>query len=195
MHFLIFFGVGAGLLLSPRENASALIVRSRPVLAAGVIALIVGCAFTAYDYRKAERLFFLVTDAQAFRALGSPELNARLDELNRATWIYRLHTEYSLGARVPTTQGDLKEALANNERLLRKVPIAGTISREVLLLTLAGDLDAARWHLRRLLKFAPATTDQAIAGLRSLIKDLPDKFGPLKPILDEELAVAPERNW
>lgn len=195
MHFLIFFGVGAGLLLSPRENASALTVRARPVLAAGVIALIVGCAYTAYDYRKAERLFFLVTDAQALHALGSPELNARLDELNRATWIYRLHTEYSLGARIPTTEADLKEALANNERLLRKVPIAGTISREVLLLTLAGDLDGARWNLRRLLKFAPATTDQAIDGLRSVIKDLPDKFGPLAPILDEELARAPERNW
>jgi len=195
MHFLIFFGLSVGLLLSPRKGTAVFAARARPMLTVGVTALLVGCAYLAYDYRKAERVFFLLTDSQMLHALGSPELTAAMDKINRTTQIYRVHTEYALGASVPMTKVDVQAKLASNERLLTKIPIAGTITRQVLLLTLAGDLEGARRHVRRLLKFAPATTDEALHDVRRLIKEVPDSFGPLGPILDEELAAAPIRHW
>ncbi len=118
-----------------------------------------------------------------------------LDEISSSTHIFRPHLDYALGVRVLMTHDNLQTKLADNERLLRKIPIAGTISRQVLLLTLAGDLDGARWHLRRLLKFAPLNTSESIDEIRRFIKQSPDAFGKLGPILDEELAAAPKASW
>jgi len=192
MQFLIFFGLSVGLLLNPRGEGAVIFVSARPLLAGGVIALVAGCAYTAYDYRKVERAFYLVSDAQALSMLGSPELNATLDEIANATSIYRVHLEYALGLRVPMTKEDLQAKLADSERLLKKTPIAATILREVLLLTLAGDLNGARWHLRRMLKFLPQTTEVAIEDMRRFIREQPASFAPLAPILDEEIAAAPK---
>ena len=195
MHFLIFFGVSVGLLLIPRGERVVTVVHARHVFVAAAIALLAGSAFALYDYRKAERAFFLVTDGQAMGALGAPELTAMLDEISSNTYVFRPHLEYALGVRALMTSENLQAKLAENERLLKKIPIAGTVSRQVLLLTLAGDLEGARWHLRRLLKFTPLNMAESIDEIRRFIKQTPDVFGKLGPILDEEVAAAPKARW
>lgn len=195
MHFLIFFGLSLGLLVIPRGKSAATVPYARSMLGVSVVALLAGCAYAAYDYRKAERAFFLITDAQAMGVFGSPELTKALDEISNETHLYRVHLEYALGARMQMTTDNLSSKLEENERLLKKLPIAGTVAREVMLLALAGDLEGARWHLRRLLKFAPPSTDEAIDAMRRILKDYPERFAPLGRVLDEELAAAPKRNW
>jgi hypothetical protein len=195
MHFLVLFGLCVGLLWEPKGHVVFGVAHARAALAVGAAALLAGSAYAAYDYRKAERAFFLINDAQAMGALGSPPLNATLDDIDRSTHLYRLHLEYALGARMPMNEENLPAKLAENERLLQRLPIVGTVARQVLLLAFAGDLDGARRHLRRLLKFAQPSTDEAITDMRRIIQGHPERLAPLGRVLDEELAAAPERRW
>lgn len=195
MHFLIMFGLSIGLLIVPDGGRFVFVGRARIAMGVAVLALLAGCAYVAYDYRKAERGFNLISDAQAMRAFGTPQLESMLDEISSETRLYRVHFEYALGARMSMTKENLQSKLDENERLTKRVPLPPPVARQVLLLTLAGDMSGARWYLQRLLKFSPPGTTEAVDDMRRLIKELPENFAPLSPILEEEVARAPKSNW
>lgn len=195
MHFLILFGLALGLLMKPSWGRAIVSIRSMPVLGGATLLIVLGCAYAAYEYRKVERAFYLVVDSQASGSFGSRELNQTLNQIDAESHLYRLHLDYVLGIRVPITREGLDQKLAENERLMNKIPLAATVTRHVLLLTLAGDLSGARWHLQRMLQFDPPETDIAVRELRRFAKERPDDFGALGPMVDEEIARAPKRRW
>jgi len=192
MHFLILFGLSFGLLIFPDTGRGVHIARARTVMGAAVLLLLAGCAYTAYDYRKTERGFTLVTIAQVTSSIRTPQFGSMLDEISSDTHLYRLHLEYALGTVTSMTKEDLQSKLRENERLTKRIPLPAPVARQIMLLTLAGDLDGARWYLHRLLKFSPPETTEAVGDMRRLVKEMPGSFAPLAPILDEELAAAAE---
>lgn len=195
MHFLILFGLSVGLLVVPDSGLRLRLGGARVVMSSAVLALLAGCAYAAYDYRKAERGFYLIMDAQAMRAIGTPQLAVMLDGISRETTLYRVHLEYALGTAMLMTKDHLQAKLEENERLVNRVPLSAPVARQILLLTMAGDLEDARWYLHRLLKFSPPETTEAIGEMRRLAKERPENFAALSPILEEEVAKAPKSAW
>lgn len=195
MHFLIFFGLCFGLMLNPAWSYVSVRVHGLPVLGIAAIAILTGAAFVAYEYKKAERAYFLVSDAIAMKAIGSDQLNQALDQILREARLYRLHVEYAQNVRVPITRDDLAGKLDDNARLLQRIPLATPVVQEILLRTLAGEISVAREHLRKLLQFDPPGVDEALADLRRFVKEKPDDFAVLGPLIDEEVKRAPKRRW
>jgi hypothetical protein len=195
MHFLIFFGLSVGLLMNPAWGRATVTVRPIPVLGLAAGLIVIGASFAAYEYKKAERAYHLVMDAMALNALGDKELNRTLDQISSEAHLYRLHLEYALNVRVPITRDDLDKKLADNARLLNRIPAVAPVVHQILLLTLSGDLAGARSHLRRMLQFSPTGLDDAVADLRRFVRERPTDFGMLGPVIDEEVERAPKPRW
>lgn len=194
-HFLIFFGLNVGLLMNPAWGGTLLRIRPIPILGLAATLIIAGAAFAAYEYKKVERAYFLISDAMDLGVIGSKDLNQSLDQISREERLYRLHLEYALNSRVRVTKDHLEEKLATNARLIDRIPTVGPVTQEILLRTLSGDLESARRHLRRMLQFSPPGVDAGLADLRRFVKERPNEFGALGPVIDEEVQRAPKHRW
>jgi hypothetical protein len=196
MHYLLFFAMSLGMLMTPGRSGPVATVPGRSLVAALAILGLLATAFVLRDYRALERTQFL---GQLVAAVDDPRKLRAMNELVSSSeedvHVFRLYTDYFLLRNVPLNKERVAEKLEANSRLLSRAPLPDVVSRQVLLLALAGDMEAARHHVRRLLTFFPWETKQSLEAMRQLIKARPVDFAALGPILDEELARAPTERW
>lgn len=196
MHFLLIFSLALGLLVRPEWSRHSPAARWRPVLFSLAMVLVGGASAVFYDYRNLDRLHYLEDFRGAMRAAPTEEVQRVFAEADRDVRFFRLRADHLMQAGVAMTQEDLDQKIAVADRLIAtQMPQGITITRRIALAVLADDLEAARWHLKRLFAMSPTSAEVYADILRSIVQNRPDEFAALGPIIDEELARRPKPRW
>jgi hypothetical protein len=183
-----------GLLFRPDALGMPMRLAVKPIVGLMATAALVGCMFLIYDYRKLDRVTYLVSLQLDMKAT-SPKLDAAIEEAGAEVRLYRLIAEHALALRAPINRDHLQEKIAVTERLLSRAPVPETIARLILLESLAGDSSKVQKHLARLVMFFPPTAGGIVYRLRQYAVERPNEFGDLAPQVDEAIANAPPRRW
>ena len=194
-HYLLFFGFLLGLLIRPEWSS---LWRTAPVRATIVglgLACLAGCGLLLRDYLSLQRLHGAVVIKHDMRIASTPEVVSILRTLADDVVIYRLHAEHLMSLVVPLNAENLQEKITDSERLVRRLPQPTTIAQRAALAVLAGEIDSARLHIRRLYVFWPGFTEEIETEVRAIVERQPVVLGPLKEIFEEEKARAPKARW
>lgn len=132
---------------------------------------------------------------KAFAAAQRPAVRAMIVGAAADVRFFRVEADHVLGLSEPINKDDLQHKIASTDRLLAVIPYPAVSTRRVALAILAGDPETARRHLRRVFAFFPGHAETAAETLRLLIRDRPEEFALLGPILDAELARRPAPRW
>ena len=195
MYFLLLFGLLLGMLIRPEWNLS---VRRAPMVAtlgSMVAVVMIGSIIVLQEYRKLERAHVMVTMKIEMKAVSTPQVISRILEVADQVHLYRPYVEHLLSLIVPLTRDSLEEKIRNSDRLLHRFPQISTMAQRATLAVLAGDLETARYHLRRLFVFYPRESVEVVGQMREIIAHRPDELGALGRLLDEEQARAPKPRW
>jgi hypothetical protein len=193
-YFLLVAALALGMLIRAESMLSPLFGYRVPafVLAAS---LLVGAGLVFQDYRRLDRLFWLEDQRMAFSAAPTPEVRKLMAGAAEGIWIFESYRDHLLGLSDPITDVDLKQKIADTDRVLVQSPQPIVMARRIALAILDDDPEAARWHLRRMFGFFPAQAPEMADQLRRFVVDRPDEFAALGPMLDEELARRPAARW
>lgn len=194
-YFLLLFGLTLGLLLQPASGATSRVRSTRLPLAVLTLLLLGGASFAYLDYLKFDRLFWLEDQRKAYSAMPTAEVRKVIEDAGKNVWLFRSRADHVLALGDPMTKDNLQAKLDAADRLLGHSPHPVLMARRVVLATLDGDRESARWHLNRLFGFFPSSAPEIEEQLRRFIANRPDELSALGPILDEELARRPKARW
>jgi len=155
------------------------------------VAALAGCALLFRDYRNLDRLMFLVIQKVDNQIASSPQVDALLAGADAGVLIYRPQAEHMLGIAMPLTADGLAGKIASTDRLLARAPTPETVARRAVLAVLAGDLEAARWHLRRLEMFYPRQSRELVEQMYSMAEQRPADLAALGHLLVQTTPAAP----
>ena len=195
VHLLLLFGLLLGMLIRPEWSGSSVVISVRTAVAGIALACLAGGGLLLRDYLPLQRLYGAVVMKSDMRLASTPEIVAKLRELADEVVIYRPYADHLMSLIVPLNKEDLKGKIDDSERLLRRVPQSTTIAQRATLAVLAGDIETARSHIRRLYVFWPAVADEIEAEMRAIVDRQPVELQPLREIFEEEKARAPKPRW
>ena len=193
-YFLMLACLALGMLVRVEQETTQLSRLRMPIVALCAM-LLAGAALLFQDYRRLDRLFWLEDQRVGFAAAPTPEVRALLTNASADIWIFEAFRDHLLGLSEPINKDDLARKLADTDRLLAYAPQAIVMARRVALSVLDGDLDAARWHTRRMFGFFPRQAPEMADQLTRFVRERPQEFAALGPLLDEELARRPAARW
>ena len=195
VHFLQLFGLSVGLLVGAHWIGRRVAVPVRAALLSLALAGVLGCVLLGRDFPRLDRLYWMVQIKQDNGIASTPELVERIREAASEIRYFDAYAAYSVGQAVPLTDEDLQQKIADTERLLARSPQPVTIARRVVLAALEKDFETARLHIRKLFVFYPRHAPELVEQMRAMVKERPESFAPLAPVLEEELARAPRPRW
>lgn len=192
VHFLMFFGLALGLLIRPEWRPFSLDVPVR--LAVGIlsVAALVVSGFLFNDYRNLDRLMFLVIQKVDNRIASTPQVDALLASADSGIYIYRPQADHMQGIAMSMTRDGIAEKVVATDKLLARAPTPPTVARRAVLAVLAGDRNAARYHLDRLYMFFPGPAEELADQMRAMAAERPDELAQLTQVLDEVGSNAPK---
>jgi hypothetical protein len=179
----ILLGIGATAHFEINARLGA-IVAAAAVLAASYVLI---TAFVSYrDFEST-----LYTPRAGLAQHKRDELIDRQLARNHRDPVLAPYVELIISRTVPLSEDQLREKLALNTRVMHFKPIGDVIYRQSVLLALAGDRTGAERRLRQLARIYPEQLPKAMAGLRELAAEYPDKLGPLIVLVAAELKKPP----
>ena len=194
-YFLLLAGLAAGLLVRPEALWPAPAARLRLPIAGLAAALLTGAAATFADYTRLDRLFWLEDQRLGYGAMPTPEVRKLLTDASVGIWIFEPFRDHLLGLSDPITKEDLPRKIADTERILAYSPQSVIMARRIALAVLDDDPERAHWLLQRMFGFFPHQAEEMHGQLMRFIRDRPDEFAVLEPILDDEFARRPRPRW
>jgi O-antigen ligase len=190
-HWLIPFGLWLGLLIRPDWTRGVVLpVRAIFVTIAGL--LIVASAFLLRDFTRLDRLVYLVGLQTSVGT--NDELTERTRLTDEGVIVFRFHADHAKSLLLDSRTADIPYLQAHFDRLLSRGPSPESIYRRILVAVRMADMEAARFHLRRLYMFFPSRAQEISAFMRRVIADKPE-LAALGPLIDEELPKAPRARW
>jgi O-antigen ligase len=193
--FLVLFCLALGMIVRPEWSSSALLLPLRLPMLALIIFLLTVAAAVFYDYRKLDRLYWLEDQRRAFMAVPTEEIQALLAGARSDVHLFRAQADHLLGLAEPVSKEDLQRKIASTDRLLAHSTQPWHMAKRVALSVLAGDLNSARWHMRRTFGFFPRDAEQMAELIQYFLQAEPEALAALKPVLAEELARRPPPRW
>lgn len=196
VHFLVLFGICIGVLVRPQWVAMPPIeLRLRAVAAVLSIAVSIGCAAVLVDYRRVDRVAYLVTIMLANNFGASPEVEETLETARQDVVIFRPLADYSIGLVTPLNENQLEAKIEATQRLIEKSPTPWTVLRRIALALLAEDQPTALWHAQRLVMFYPQSAPELFRDLEHRFEKNPELQARVSKLASEVLADAPTLRW
>ena len=196
VHFLVFFGLCAGLLVRPQwVSMPAIELRLRLLLATLSFVVSIGCVAVLVDYRRVDRVAYLATIMMANNFGHSLEVEETLESARNDVVIYRPMADHAIGLLTPLNEVQLEEKIAATQRLIEKSPTPWTVLRRIALAVLANDRATALWHAQRLVMFYPRTAPDLLRELERRFENNPELQARTREVALAALADAPSLRW
>jgi hypothetical protein len=190
VHFLVLFGLCVGLVLSPKFARFRVAVPMRFASATVALLVAVSCAFILVDYRRLDRLAYLVTIQLANNFGTNAEVEEMLSAARADVRIYEPMADHAIQLLTPLTKEDLIAKTAKAEKLISKAPTSSVVLRRIALAALAGDRETGKWHAARLVKFYPDSAAGLVKDLEAHFAKHPEVQAELRSILGEVMISA-----
>jgi O-antigen ligase len=195
VHFLVLFGLCAGLLIRPQWALPAIELRLRALVATLSIGVAIGCVAALIDYRRVDRVVYLVTIMLANNLGTSPEVEETLEAASQGVVIFRPLADYSTGLLTPLNETRLEEKIEATQRLIERSPTPWTVLRRIALAVLADDEATALWHAQRLVMFYPRSAPELFRELEHRFEKDAELQARVRELASEVLAEAPNPRW
>ena len=195
VHFLVLFGLCAGLLIRPQWALPAIQSPLRTMAATLSIAIATGCVAVLIDYRRVDRVAYLVTIMLENNLGSSPEVEETLEAARQDVVIFRPLADYAIGLVTPLNETQLEEKTRATQVLIERSPAPWTVLRRIALAMLAHDEAAAEWHARRLVMFYPQSAPDLFRNLERRFEKNPELRARVTELASEVLAEAPSLRW
>jgi O-antigen ligase len=177
----LLLGLGAQRGVAMRRTGAA-----RAALAALLAAGCFNLAVVIAPYREFERLVFAASPRTPPRP-GAQEFPAALMRAHREP-LLTPYVELAFALGAPLDAGRIREQLDLNSRAMRFAPLDAVVYRQALLLSLAGEREAARAQFTRALTVYPGEAATAVSELEHLARRHPAEMTPLLEWAAAELA-------
>jgi hypothetical protein len=194
-YFLVLAALAVGMLVRIEPLPATAALRLRLPMLATAVTMLAGAVAVFQDYQRLDRLFWLEDQRIGFAAAPTPQVRGLLLDAAAEIWLFEMHRDHLLGLSDPITKDDLQRKIADTDRVLANSPQTIVMARRVALAVLDGDLETARWHLRRMFGFFPRHAEEMSQQFMRFVRDRPEEFGALEPIVEEELARRPTPRW
>jgi hypothetical protein len=195
VHFLVLFGLCAGLLIRPQWALPTLELRLRAFVATLSIGVAIGCVAALVDYRRVDRVVYLVTIMLQNNFGMSPESHDALEAAGQSVLIFRPLADHSVGLLMPLNENEIGEKIEATQRLIEKSPTAWTVIRRIALALIAHDEATAVWHAQRLVTFYPQAAPQLFEDLERRFERSPELQVRARKVVSQALAGAPTPRW
>lgn len=195
VHFLAMFGICIGLVLRPDWAPPAFHLPLRRLTAVLVLIVSIGCAGAMVEYRRLDRLTYLVTILMMNNFGSSPEVQEMLREAREDVLVYEPMADHALGLIIPLNGEQLPAKIAATERMLAKSPTSLATVRRIALALLAGDEATALWHAERVAMFYPRTASDIFRELERHFDKQPEMQTKVRSISHKALATRPALRW
>ena len=195
VHFLILFGLSIGLIVPPAVARPSVQIPLRVTSATLALLVAAGCALALVDYRRLDRVAYLVTVQMANSFGTNREVEEILGAARADVRIYEPMADHALQLLTPMTDENLAAKIAATDRLISKAPTSAAVLRRIALAMLAGDRATASWHAHRLVMFFPHSAPDLFRNLEAHFVKRPDIQDQLKLIFEEALAATPPVRW
>jgi len=196
VHFLVLFGLCAGLLIRPQWALPAPELRLRALIATLSIGVAIGCAIALVDYRRVDRVVYLVSIVMQNNLSLSPESEDTLESARRSVQIFRPLADHSVELLMPLNENEIGEKIEATQRLIEKSPTAWTVIRRIALALIADDEATAIWHAQRLVMFYPQAAPKLFEDLeRRFEQNSPELQARARKLGSQALAGAPTLRW
>lgn len=186
--YAYFLGVAA-LLLGLGAERSIAVRNARAVRIAVVLLLAAGCfslAAVISPYRDFERLAFTALP-QSSRASGEQTFVAAMMRAHREP-LLSPYVELALALGAAADADRLRTQLELNTRAMHIAPLDVVVYRQAFLLALAGEREAARIQLERVLTVYPWEAAAIVSELNDLARRHPAEVMPLLELATAKLA-------
>lgn len=195
LFFLIPFGLMLGVVIGASGSRDwSVRLPARWIFVAAAIVGVPALAYAAADHAKAERALWLSQMAREHKELSGAAVE-QLGRLVGELTVFRLAAEREVLRFAEINKSNVDGLKAANSRLLNSAPDPLTISRAILLESIAGNPERAGNLFRRLMVFYPGAWEELATEMRKRVNEHPEEFGGLVAILDREAANPPRKRF
>jgi O-antigen ligase len=195
VHFLLLFGLSAGLLIRPNWTPPAVALPLRALVATITVAVAAGCIAALVDYRRLDRVSHMVTVLMANNFGATSEIDDMVEAARQDVVLYRPMADHAVGMLTPLTEDRLEQKTEATQRLVDKSPTSLTVLRRIALALLAEDDATALWHAQRLVMFYPHSAPGLFRELERHFEKRADLQERVRQLGEQVLKSAPPPRW